>query len=289
MPKSVTKTTNILFTITLMLLSVAVKGQDQTIGILAVMNNNINMMQTVLSDIEQSIKRDRHKEMDTQIHQLDNAVSEFETSNAKLPSEYALGITEKTDQVRSSADAFEKIAHKSKVFDKDKELKDHFAALQINVNDLQEYFAGSKSAIEANIGQARNRQHEGMQKPGKITPPLSSDARDAALKEIERSNAEIKIQFEKITEALKASKYADVAEHAKKVSALSDKMLLLLNDLTEKERTALNATVTSSKKEAESLRVSALKGASDHDDIHKHFEKLKAQVNTLDAQMALLK
>jgi hypothetical protein len=128
-----------------------------------------------------------------------------------------------------------------------------------------------------------------MQKPSTVTSSSSSDARDAALKEIERLNAEIKIQFEKITEALKASKYADVAEHANNVSTRCDMMLPLLNDLAEKESAALNSTVTASKKEAESLKVSALKGASDHDDIHKHFEKVKAQINTLDAQMALLK
>jgi hypothetical protein len=271
-----------------LLLFTQAKSQTDAKSVLSVMNQELVTMQTSISQIDESIKKDKHKELDGQIHDFNNALTRFETQSEALPNEYSFST--QISAVKLSSSAFETIAHKSKLFDKDKELANQLSQIKSNTDNLQSNFTSVKSEIETNMEQAHIGQHEEIKNINtSSSPSASSPTRDAALVNIQNAKNEIDAQLEKIVAALKASKYADVAEHAGNVSKICDKIIPYLNDMTEKEKTAFSATVSSAKKEANDLQANARKGEANHDDIHHHFEKTKSQVNALSAQFDLLK
>ncbi len=263
-----------------LIVSMRATGQTDAKATLAVMDQELITMQTSLSQIDGNIKKDKHKEMEKEIHSFNDALVRFETKSLTLSQEYSFG--EQIKSVKSSSEAFEKIVHKSSLFDKDKELNKQFVMLKSNVNNLKSYFNDVKSLIESNMEVSHQKDHDQINNEYKAIL-------DTALSKILPLNTNIKTQLSKITVALKKNDYGDVAHHAGEVIKLCDKMLPYLSYLNEKEKNALTISINSTKKEATSLQTNAKKGAANHEDVHHHFGKLELEANSLNAQLALLK
>uniref|UniRef100_UPI004048CED8 hypothetical protein n=2 Tax=Flavobacteriales TaxID=200644 RepID=UPI004048CED8 len=113
--------------ITLMLITVGISlfsasGQTTAQDAISKMKQETANMDNILAQIDVSIQKDKHKEMEPQIHNLETSLSVLQDQAVYLDKTYLEGLTAKTADMQASIKDFEKIVHKSSVFDKDKEL-----------------------------------------------------------------------------------------------------------------------------------------------------------------------
>ena len=118
-------------------LFLSVKSQNDPKAAVAGILQETTTVDGILTKMQTEIDKDQHNLLEQQIHPLQNSVSAMQDKASTLPKEYNDALTNKISNMKTSADAFEKMVHKSKVADNDKELRSSFNELKRNLASIK--------------------------------------------------------------------------------------------------------------------------------------------------------
>lgn len=237
--------------------------------------------ENILVQMEYSVRKDKHKEMEVQIHDLEKSLAALQDQTVYLNKDHKDGLTAKINDMKPTISAFKKIVHKSRLFDKDKELKSEFQRLETKLTSIKSYIDFIQNELDkAETEEQKEQAHqEGHQK---------EKDRDKAIINIKPKTTELETQVNKVAAAFKKSDLNDVAAHSRNIQQLCIDISALNEGLEPSERTAIATSLVAIKKKAGTLETLAKEGHSKHDQAHdefdaikKEFAKLKTQINAL--------
>lgn len=297
-----------LFTFLSLILCFAAKSQSNVENALAVINQETTSIENSILEIESVIQKDRHKDMETQIHILKNSLTQINTQVVYLPEDHRDTFVGKLKKIEDSSNQFERRVHKSTLFDSDKELNNVFSQLQGDAKSVKSYASFMKTVIENQIKEAQrvsqesekmkhDTTHEAQekdinentnQKIQEVQSEANQKNRVTILGVVKNYNTDIQTNTNKIIVALKRSDYGDVIQHTREINTMATRMRPLLGSLTNNEKVALETTNSQVIDITNKLIIAAKKGKANHHDIHHHFDELKEQATTLKAQLSLI-
>ncbi|WP_445718184.1 hypothetical protein [Flavobacterium sp.] len=265
--------------ITLMLITVGISlfsasGQTTAQDAISKMKQETANMDNILAQIDVSIQKDKHKEMEPQIHNLETSLSVLQDQAVYLDKTYLEGLTAKTADMQASIKDFEKIVHKSSVFDKDKELNSAHATLETKLTSIKSYIDFVQNEI------FKNQQEQQQQQQSQQTQQ-QKDNRQKSIPNLKTKVAELETQFKKASAAFAKSAFTDVGEHSEHIAKLCTALATLNENLNEDERSANAQLLITIKEKSESNETLSKTGAKSHDQIHKNLDAIKAALHKL--------
>jgi hypothetical protein len=245
------------------------------------MNREALTAENVLVDMEYSIKKDNHKKMEIQIHDLQKTLGVLYDLSANLQKVHYEGLTEKINDMKTTVYGFEEIIHKSKWFDKDKELKSEFGQLKIKLTSIKSDLDFIQIDLDYQVADEQKEQahQEGHQ---------ASEGRHKAMDNIKLKATELKTQVKKVATALKEGNYKDVAIHSRHIQQLCTEIAAFNENLAASERSAIATSLVAIKKKAVTLEALALEGNRKHDKTHYEFEAIKIEFAKFNTQINAL-
>lgn len=149
-----------LFTILSLIFCFTAKSQSNVENALAVINQETISIENSISEIESVIQKDKHKDMETQIHILKNSLTQINSQVGYLPDDHRDTFVGKIKKIEISSNEFERRVHKSTLFDSDKELNNVFLQLQGDAKSVKSYASFMKTVIENQIKETQKATEE---------------------------------------------------------------------------------------------------------------------------------
>lgn len=274
------KKIRLLTAVGILLFSITAKGQNDPKTAVLTMQQETSLTDNILSQISESIKKDKHKEMEVQIHSLESSLARIQDQSASLPKEYNEGLSTKINDLKTTVSEFEKLVHKSSVFDKDKQLNSKL--LQLNTK-----FSSVKSYISYVNGELDKQQVQQQQQQQQQQTQNANDPNIIA--SINKELSTIKSTLDSMHVYNKKSNYKKIAKFGKDAAnsagKISDMTLLVKGDQKDNIKILANET----KIIANKIHVAAKKGKAAHHDLHEHMEELESKLSTLSVAVGTLK
>lgn len=278
----------IIFIILATLLTLSqVIGQTTAQDAIFEMKKEVSTAENILLRMEYNIKKDKHKEMEKQIHDFKNTIASLSSQKVYLQEKHFSGLRNEVYDIEIVITSFEKIVHKSRLFDKDKLLKQHFENLKIKLNSAKEYI----DIIQEDIDEQEKEKEKEKKENDTIIDKDKQSHQDnhgqdeGEISVVKPKMAEIETQIHKIEASLKKNNFKDIAWHATKIQNLSLELNIYSQDKTSNEMISINTLANSLKIKAEKLESSAKGGYSNHHQIHEDVEAVENEFKRLEAQV----
>jgi hypothetical protein len=265
------------------------RSQNEIQVAISNMKENTTTMKFVLSKIDENIKKDKHKELEKNVHDYETLVNKVKEDGSLFKDDISDEIDAKCEVLAESIVKFEKTVHASKLFDKHDELIASIVELNTNTADLRKYIdeldALSNEILRESTlvfvekeESASDRVYD--KSPGENRSRSSSHSNDIGT--LKNKSDAVEIQLDGIDNAFKYNKYSDIAKYCNKIMDLCEEM----GDLSNNER--LSEIVKEMKDTTHDLEHLSLQGHGKHNEIHHESDHLKKLHSKLNYQLASL-
>jgi chromosome segregation ATPase len=260
--------------------------QDAAQDAISSMYAETSNMKNALAQIDGVIKKDKHKDMEKEIHNVKNSLSGLRIHVNYLPNEYRDNFTGDFKTMETTIAAFENRVHKSRLFDKDKELRADFQKLNTNLNSIIDQIED----VEKNLKPLPNpNPPNGDVRPAPpSSPEPDSHGRDKAIEKIKSKNDRADDYLEDINHAFKKNAYEDIARYSRDIKYLCKDIEDLAEDLKDGEKSEITRAIGKIEDMANDLAGSAKKGHSEHVQMHDDFEHLEKECERFRTRIMLL-
>ena len=273
-----------LIIITLFLAFTSVYSQNEVLSAVSELNGSTSTMQFILTKIDENVKRDKHKNLEKNIHDFEDQLNKVSSSGRVFKEEIRNDILIRVNALMADLSALEKTVHKSKLFDSHKEFNTNIENLNLDFNSLNDYVNNLEDVVNESL-KTTITETVYVEKEATKTEPVvksepyqpTSNSSNNVKESLKNKSEAIGIQMKGIDYAFKYNKYGDIGSYCGKISDLCDDML----GLSQSEH--LSESVKEMKDAAHELDHLALQGHAKHDQIHHeydHLKKLHKKVNT---------
>lgn len=252
------------------------QSQNEILSAVSELKGNVSTMEFILTKVDENVKKDKHKNLEKNIHDLEIQLSEVNNTSSLFKEEIRNDLGQLVNALYSDLSSLEKTVHKSKLFDSHKEFNINIQKLNLDFNALSEYITNLESLVneilistpsETVYVEKETTENKPVAKKKSHNQPTSHSAN---VKESLKNKCEaIGIQMEGIDYAFKQSKFDKIASYCSKISDICDDMLSLSQDQSFSE------SVKEMKDAAHDLEHLSLQGHEKHDQIHHEYDHLK--------------
>ncbi len=302
-------------TLLLVLFSFVSRSQNEPKAILLSINKQATIIDGLFNQMDNSIKKDKHKQLEPKIHDLKTALIKIETDASALQAEYLEKITAILKEYKISLDDFEKLVHKKSLLDKDKILDATYLELKNRQTALRNFLKETYTKIitapvqqpqdtivqkpRRNIIVQQPQQDTLNQLPPKntilptgqqvTTQPVQGTNEPEVLISIRQAESMIAQLIDSIHLALKKNQFEKIAKMAKSISTASDKIQDLTLLLKSDQKINVKILAGGLKVQALKLHELADKGIAAHKQLHETIEIVEAKFSTLSTGIKILK
>ena len=266
-------------------LFLSVKSQNDPKAAVAGILQETTTVDGILTKMQTEIDKDQHNLLEQQIHPLQNSVSAMQDKASTLPKEYNDALTNKISNMKTSADAFEKMVHKSKVADNDKELRSSF-------NELKRNLASIKTSANFVTGELNKPAPTTTNTTTPATPPTTSStsSNDPNVTAIIQEKYNIGADIDAMKTAMTQNGFTTVAAFAEKAANSANKISDMAQMYLKGEQKDNIKTFAKELNElALTLHEKAHKGSPEHHEIHEALSSVESKFSTLSLVIATLK
>ncbi len=308
------------FVLLFLMMPLLVKSQQDTKAVFLSINKQASSIDEALLKINTSLKKDRHKDAEQQTHDIEIMLASIEKQSNALALETAKEISSITGGFKTDMDDFEKLLHKSKLFDNDKALISSLTSLKSRLGQLREFLRSAYSSFliagtgKENVPSSSPDSSQTItvqsQTPSleKQTTTVQAPQHDSSLSATEepianppgRSNPVILAQMREAAEqvaawidtlqiAVKKSQYVKIAMLAKNVAAMAAKIADLSLLVEDDQKNNIKTLAAGLKKYAEDLHELSHKGLAVHEQMHETIDLMQTRSGVLSTGISILK
>lgn len=287
------------------------KSQADAKAVFLSINKQAAAIDEALAKMNAAVKADRHKEIEPQTHAIEAALGNIEKQSGELPPEDSEKLRAIANGFKTDLSNFEKLAHKSALFDNDKAMAAAFAPMKSRQSSLRDFLRAAYSAVVAapekekkpdtasssnpsasTTAQTPPTQPQPQQPaPQKAEPPVQdSGASDAeVLADIRETENRMTAWIDTLHTAVKKNQFAKIRTLAKNIAGAAAKIADLAVLLKDEQKASIQTLATGLRQYAERLQALSAKGHAVHQQMHEALERIETRFSVLSTGIRILK
>lgn len=287
------------------------KTQEVEKAVFLSINKEATAIDELLLKMNASLKKDKHKELEQQIHAIETALETIQKKSNELSLENSEKIYAITKVFKTDLSGFEKLPNKGKMFDNDKAMTLAFAPLQKRQDELRAFLRSAYSALVAapqkenslpphtdSVATTKVQVRDTMAtlpvtKTTEviIQPPVpaSGEINAQVLAAMREAESQIGSWIDSLHLAAKKNLHQKIRTLAISIAGKAAQMQDLSLLLNDGQKDNLKTLAGGLRQYAETLQVLSTKGSAAHEQMHKIINLMEIRLGVLATGLNLVK